>query len=99
MKEWYSAKELVGIGKLSIHSSNINRQARKENWEFRAISGVKGGGIEYAFHSLPQDTQQELRLRHTRSLVQTQPKSIQEASPALWQPFEQANSTQKAKTP
>lgn len=69
MKEWYSAKELVGIGKLSIHSSNINRQARKENWEFRAISGVKGGGIEYAFHSLPQDTQQELRLRFALTQV------------------------------
>lgn len=47
MKLWFSAKELAGIGGLSKHPSNVNRQARKEKWQSQPLKGVKGGGVEY----------------------------------------------------
>ena len=61
MKLWFSAKELAGIGGLSKHPSNVNRQARKEKWQSQPLKGVKGGGVEYALSSLPESVQIELQ--------------------------------------
>ncbi|MGC7559558.1 Mu transposase C-terminal domain-containing protein [Pasteurella sp. PK-2025] len=61
MKLWFSAKELAGIAGLSIHPSNINRLAKRENWVSQPKKGVKGGGLEYAFSSLPAEVQIELQ--------------------------------------
>lgn len=57
MKEWFLAKELVGIGGLPNHATNVTRQAKKQNWEARAAKGVKGGGLEYHISSFPLETQ------------------------------------------
>ena len=63
MKEWFLAKELVGIGGLPNHATNVTRQAKKQNWEARAAKGVKGGGLEYHISSFPLETQKALRLQ------------------------------------
>ncbi|MBN6077395.1 DUF1018 domain-containing protein [Aggregatibacter actinomycetemcomitans] len=75
MKMWFSAKELAGIGGLSKYPSNINRLARKEKWQSRPLIGVKGGGLEYAFSSLPQGVQSDLQKRFS-SEVTTKPKQL-----------------------
>lgn len=68
MKLWFSAKELAGIGGLSIHPSNINRLAKQQNWVSQPKKGVKGGGLEYALSSLPKNVQDEIKFRFAKSL-------------------------------
>lgn len=74
MKLWFSAKELAGIGGLSKHPSNVNRQARKEKWQSQPLKGVKGGGIEYALSSLPESVQIELQKKFVCAV--SKPKSL-----------------------
>ena len=74
MKLWFSAKELAGIGGLSKHPSNVNRQARKEKWQSQPLKGVKGGGVEYALSSLPESVQIELQKKFVRAV--SKPKSL-----------------------
>ncbi|MFY1027150.1 DNA-binding protein [Actinobacillus seminis] len=71
MKEWYAARELVGLGGLPNHATNVTRQAKKENWECRPQEGVKGGGFEYHISSLPPpETQKQLKLRSALAEVE-----------------------------
>lgn len=59
MKQWYSARELLGLPGMPTFRENVARKARVENWQFRQRSG-RGGGREYALESLPQVTQAAL---------------------------------------
>lgn len=52
-KEWFSAKELVGISGLPTSTQGINLMARRENWECRRRKGVQGRALEYHISSLP----------------------------------------------
>lgn len=79
MKEWFLAKELVGIGGLPNHATNVTRQAKKQNWEARAAKGIKGGGLEYHISSLPLETQKALRLQ--AALAEVKPPEM--AQPKL----------------
>ncbi|TDB61257.1 DNA-binding protein [Photorhabdus khanii] len=54
-KEWYSAKELVGIAGLPSSPQGINLMARREEWEYRRKLGVQGKALEYHINSLPED--------------------------------------------
>ncbi|MGV7962639.1 DNA-binding protein [Photorhabdus tasmaniensis] len=54
-KEWYSAKELVGIAGLPSSPQGINLMARREGWEYRRKLGVQGKALEYNINSLPAD--------------------------------------------
>ncbi|OCA52529.1 DNA-binding protein [Photorhabdus namnaonensis] len=54
-KEWYSAKELVGIAGLPSSPQGINLMARREGWEYRRKRGVQGKALEYHINSLPED--------------------------------------------
>ncbi|WP_387464420.1 DNA-binding protein [Photorhabdus sp. RM323S] len=54
-KEWYSAKELVGIAGLPSSPQGINLMARREGWEYRRKLGVQGKALEYNINSLPED--------------------------------------------
>lgn len=60
LKEWYSAKELEGLNGLPNRATNITRKAVNEGWEKRDVKGVKGGGFEYHYTSLPEPVQREL---------------------------------------
>lgn len=59
MKGWYSASELVGLPRIPTVRENVARKARLENWHFRRRNG-RGGGREYAFESLPEETRNTL---------------------------------------
>ncbi|AWX15207.1 ci repressor-like protein [Mergibacter septicus] len=59
-KEWYLPKDLAGIGGLSPFPSNVTRKARQEGWIKREAKGIKGGGFEFHYSSLPDKVQRAL---------------------------------------
>jgi hypothetical protein len=59
MKSWYSVSELAGLPGLPSTDRAIQIRAKREGWEHRPRQG-RGGGKEYAIHSLPVETQQAL---------------------------------------
>lgn len=59
-KEWYLPKDLAGIGGLSPFPSNVTRKARQEGWIKREAKGIKGGGFEFHYSSLPDNVQRAL---------------------------------------
>lgn len=65
IKEFYSAKELseMELSSLPHFHVNVRKRADKEGWLSRPREG-KGGGIEYAFDSLPKAVQDEIRTKH-----------------------------------
>ncbi len=52
-KEWYAAKDLVGIAGLPSSTQGINLMARRDGWEQRRRQGVQGKALEYHIRSLP----------------------------------------------
>ncbi|MGX2951318.1 DNA-binding protein, partial [Ursidibacter sp. B-7004-1] len=62
----YSAKELFNLALLNLPKSErrILEKAKRENWQSRKREG-RGGGLEYAFSSLPIEVQQEILLKTT----------------------------------
>ena len=68
MKHWYSAFELAGLSGLPALPNNVTRKAKAEQWQFRQRSG-RGGGKEYAYNSLPQQTQVALIQGAERSVT------------------------------
>ncbi|WP_445157371.1 transposase domain-containing protein [Halomonas sp. E14] len=58
-REWYTPKELAGLPGMPGTPQNVTAKAKREDWESRARSG-RGGGREYAFASLPVETQAAL---------------------------------------
>ncbi|HDR1360609.1 TPA: ci repressor-like protein [Pasteurella multocida] len=59
-KEWYLPRDLAGLGGLSPFPSNVTRKAKQEGWIKREAKGIKGGGFEYHYSSLPPAVQQAL---------------------------------------
>ncbi|CDG00312.1 Putative Transposase-like Mu [Avibacterium paragallinarum JF4211] len=76
MKVWFSAKELAGVAGLSKYPTNVTRLAKKEKWTSRPLVGVKGGGVEYALSSFPQEVQEEIRDKFATSVVVAKPKKL-----------------------
>lgn len=62
MKEWFSIQELLGISGLPNSDRGIMKKADREQWQKRQREGVKGKAYEYHLHSLPPETQKQLRL-------------------------------------
>ncbi|AOM41537.1 DNA-binding protein [Xenorhabdus hominickii] len=54
-KEWYSAKELIGLAGLPSSPQGVNLMARRESWEQRRKRGVQGKALEYHVNSLPEE--------------------------------------------
>lgn len=54
-KEWFTAKELVGIAGLPKTPQAVNQRARKESWQKRKRLGVQGKAVEYHIGSLPTE--------------------------------------------
>ncbi len=59
MKEWYSASELAGLPGMPGTDRGVRKSADRDVWTSRKRQG-KGGGREYAFSSLPRQTQDYL---------------------------------------
>ncbi len=54
-KEWYTAKELVGLAGLPNSPQGVNLMARREGWENCRKRGVQGKAVEYSVKSLPEE--------------------------------------------
>lgn len=74
VKSHYSAAELAGMALPDVprSSSGIFRAAKAGAWTARKREG-RGGGLEYAFDSLPADAQAEIRRRASAALVASVP--------------------------
>lgn len=59
MKSWYSVSELVGLPGLPSTDRAIQIRAKRDHWKSQPRAG-RGGGREYAFLSLPAETQDYL---------------------------------------
>lgn len=77
LKTHYSVAELLKLKLSTLPQAhkNVLDKAKRENWEPRKRVG-KGGGVEYALASLPQDIQDEIRTKFAVSVVKTKPKSL-----------------------
>lgn len=76
-KEWYLSKELAGLPDLPKDQSNVTKKANKEGWLNRPAKGVKGGGLEFHFSSLPPATQKALGFSTENNIEITSSKSTQ----------------------
>lgn len=92
---WYGATELAGLPGLPKTHSAVIRVAKRELWVFRQRPG-RGGGREYAFTSLPAQTQAALALRECRLATTTRPETRKDAAVArveiesAWERYERA---------
>ncbi len=59
-KEWFLAKELVGVSGMPKTLSSVSRKAASENWKKRQKTGVKGVAFEYHVDSFPNEARIEL---------------------------------------
>lgn len=70
LKTHYSAQELVDLALKTLPTTKkaILTRAKKQNWQSRKRVG-KGGGVEYALNSLPQEIQTEIRTKFAVAAV------------------------------
>ncbi|STO55052.1 transposase [Canicola haemoglobinophilus] len=96
LKTHYSVYELADLGLLGLPKApkNISVQAKRENWQSRKREG-RGGGLEYAFSSLPIEVQQEILLKTTPQQTAAELQKIEQnrplASNELWQMWDDAS--------
>lgn len=80
--DWYTAQQIADLNLSSLPNTKagvINR-AKKELWINRKRSG-RGGGVEYAFDSLPSDAQDEIHIIAARQAAKAQAKAAKERQP------------------
>lgn len=110
--DWYTAQQIADLNLSSLPNTKagvINR-AKKELWINRKRSG-RGGGVEYAFESLPKEVQDEIHIIAARAAAKAQAKAAKDSQPALvdkpneanylpeviWSGWEDATAKQKAR--
>ncbi|MGZ3081291.1 transposase domain-containing protein [[Haemophilus] ducreyi] len=100
LKTHYSAKELLDLSLACLPNSvqGIIYQAKKNGWTTQKRVG-KGGGVEYAVKSMPENVQAEIVVKQSKSAVKNLPV-LAEATPSLdaqllWQHYEQSNTKQQ----
>lgn len=74
MLNWLTAQNLVGLPGMPTTVQGVNARAKREGWEAQLRLG-RGGGQEYSFAVLPQETQTALLMRE---VAQQQPASDQQ---------------------
>ena len=95
MKEWFSIQELLGISGLPNSDRGIMKKADREQWQKRQREGVKGKVYEYHLHSLPPETQKQLRLNAALAAMPQLPAVVTREDPELVYRLNQA--TDKAR--
>lgn len=112
VKNWYNAQELADLNLSSLPNTKagvINR-AKKSSWATRKRSG-RGGGVEYAFESLPSDAQDDIHIKVARQAAKAQAKAAKQRQPkqadkpneanylpeVIWSGWEDATAKQKAR--
>ncbi|AWY21073.1 hypothetical protein LP123_11590 [Moraxella bovis] len=70
MNAYYTAQELADLGLQLLPKTKMGvfKKAKKENWLSRPRTG-RGGGLEYAFNSLPKAVQDEITTKHLMAQV------------------------------
>ena len=102
LKTHYSAKELVGLSLSTLPNSvqGILYQAKKNCWATQKRVG-KGGGVEYAVKSMPEDVQAEIVVKLGKSAVKNLPVLAEESASVdaqlLWASYEQGTAKQQQK--
>ena len=102
LKSFYSANELSQLGLKSLPTSHrrILDKAKRENWNSRKRDG-KGGGVEFAVKSMPEDVQAEIVVKLGKSAVKNLPVLAEESAPVdaqlLWATYEQGTAKQQQK--
>nr|DAK08490.1 MAG TPA: transposase [Bacteriophage sp.] len=98
MEMWFSAQQLTDLETMPSSPQGINKRARVENWEKRQVQGIRGVGYEYAFTSLPQETQAELLLKQSAVEIPDVSETTKELNylpEVIWKPFDKATEKQK----
>ena len=98
METWFSIQELLGLQSLPSSDRGIMKKADRENWEKRQRDGIKGRTYEYAFSSLPQETQAELLLKQSAVEIPDVSETTKELNylpEVIWKPFDKATEKQK----
>ncbi|MBP4133553.1 transposase domain-containing protein [Gallibacterium anatis] len=100
LKTYFSAKELLDLQLNSLPRTKkaVLSKAKRENWLCRPRAG-KGGGLEYAFTSLPQEVQAEIILKQAQAEQLAQPsqkKNLNYLPDVVWKPWQTANERQKS---
>ncbi|EJA1730589.1 transposase, partial [Escherichia coli] len=103
MKEWYTAKELLGLAGLPKQATNITRKAQREGWEFRQVAGTKGVSFEFNIKSFPVALRAEILLQQGR--IETSLGRFEIARPTLeahdydrevlWSKWDKASDSQR----
>ena len=102
LKTHYSAKELVGLSLATLPNSvqGIIYQAKKNGWATQKRVG-KGGGVEFAVKSMPEEVQAEIVVKLGKSAVKNLPVLAEESAPVdaqlLWATYEQGTAKQQQK--
>ncbi len=106
MKEWYTAKELLGLAGLPKQATNITRKAQREGWEFRQVAGTKGVSFEFNIKSFPVALRAEILLQQGR--IETSQGYFEIARPtleahdydreALWSKWDNASDSDSTST-
>ena len=102
LKSYYSVAELLTLKLLSLPKTHkgILDKAKRENWNSRKRDG-KGGGVEYAVKSMPEDVQAEIVVKLGKSAVKNLPVLAEESAPVdaqlLWATYEQGTAKQQQK--
>lgn len=78
VKKWLNAQELADYRLKSLPSTKagVIYRAKKDDWSNRKRSG-RGGGVEYAFESLPADAQAEIKSKAYKALMPRQSPKAQ----------------------
>ncbi|HGD8796298.1 TPA: DNA-binding domain-containing protein, partial [Escherichia coli] len=103
MKEWYTAKELLGFAGLPKQATNITRKAQREGWVFRQVTGTKGVSFEFNIKSFPVALRAEILLQ--QGGIETSQGRFEIARPtleahdydreALWSKWDNASDSQR----
>lgn len=102
LKTHYSAKELVGLSLATLPNSvqGIIYQAKKNGWATQKRVG-KGGGVEFAVKSMPEEVQAEIVVKLGKSAVKNLPVLAKPQAPVdaqlLWATYEQGTAKQQQK--
>lgn len=99
-RDWFTPKELAGLPGMPATHSAVVRRAKRDEWKSRRRAG-RGGGREYAFASLPLETQAAL-LKDAAPVEPTPPKRPRAAAQpgvvdreSLWTAYERAPQSMK----
>lgn len=90
MQDFYSAKELAGVGGLPTTVQGVRKAALKLGWVSQKRQGTKA--LEYAFSSLPADVQITFRKAATKQLltVNSLPETRKEVQLGMFETQQQA---------